>query len=93
MYAKQHLPNGLQHQNPNQTMTKYAVIWSQNIHFITTLQVHLIKNFFNKSCWGVCTYKGNVIETNKYGIIWSQTVHFVTTLMVPPNKNLFNKSC
>ena len=80
MYTKQHLTNGLQHQKANQTMTKYAFIWSQNIHFITTLQ-----NSFNKSCWGVCTY---VIETNKYGIIWSQTVHFVTPLMVPPNKKL-----
>ena len=24
MYAKQHLPNRLQHQNPNQTRTRYA---------------------------------------------------------------------
>ena len=27
IYAKKYLPNGLQHQKPNQTITKYAVIW------------------------------------------------------------------
>ena len=57
--------------------TKYAVIWSQNVHFVTILLEPLIKK---------CTYKLNVMETTKYGIIWSQNVHFVTTLLVPANK-------
>ena len=51
------------------------------------------KNLFNKSCLGVCSYTGNVMETSKYGIIWSQNVHFDTTLLEPLKKNLLNKSC
>ena len=43
IYAKKYLPNGLQHQIPNQTISKYEVIWSQYVHFVTTLQLHLTK--------------------------------------------------
>ena len=37
IYGNQDLPNGLQHKKLNQTITKYAVIWSQNVYFVTTL--------------------------------------------------------
>ena len=40
MFAKEELPGGLQHQKPKHTMTKYAIIWSQTVQFIKTLQVH-----------------------------------------------------
>ena len=43
MFAKEDLPGGLQHQKPNHTMIKYAVIWSQNVHFVITFLVHLTK--------------------------------------------------
>ena len=72
IYAKYDLRNRLKYQTPNKTMTKYAVILSKNVHFVTTLQVHLTKNFFNKSCWKLCTDKGEVTETAKYEIIWSK---------------------
>ena len=30
--------------------TRFGIIWSQNVHFVTTLMVPLKKNLFNKSC-------------------------------------------
>ena len=38
----------IKHPNPKQTNTEYKVIWSQNVYFVTSLQVHLTKKLFLK---------------------------------------------
>ena len=81
MYVKYYSRNKRQDPKPNQTMTKRCSFH----HNFTGASCQ--KNFWNKSHWGVCTYKGYVIKTTEYGIIWSQNVHFLTNLIVPQNKN------
>ena len=61
--------------------TNYGIIWSQNVHFVTTLLESQNKTkLLNKSCYGICAYEGNSVKTTKYGIILSQNIHFVTTV-------------